>query len=198
MDDMPQIFLAAQRAFSERVHAVTQAQWSAPTPDADWSVAELVDHLVDQHRWFPPLMHGLDLAAAEEIAAGSRSLPVDGGVGANHAELWDEAATASVDAVRQPGAMDRSVELSRGTTPSQQYVLEMTMDLVIHAWDLGAAIGFDGAFPSDLVEFAYEQARSWGDISESGYFNAPVSVPDDAPTLDKLVALTGRDPNWTA
>ncbi len=117
MDDMPQIFLAAQRAFSERVHAVSESQWSAPTPDKDWSVADLVDHLIDQHRWFPPLMHGLDLDAAGEVVAGSRGLPVDGGVGANHAELWDEAATVSVDAVMQPGAMDRSVELSRGTTP---------------------------------------------------------------------------------
>jgi uncharacterized protein (TIGR03086 family) len=198
MDDMPQIFLAAQRAFSERVHAVIESQWSAPTPDTDWSVADLVDHLIDQHRWFPPLMHRLDLDAAGEIATGSRALPIDGGVGANHAELWDEAATASVDAVMQPGAMDRSVELSRGTTPSEQYVLEMTMDLVLHAWDLGAAIGFEAPLPPDLVEFAYEQARDWGDISESGYFGAPVSVPDDAPVLDKLLAVTGRDPNWTA
>ncbi len=73
----------------------------------------------------------------------------------------------------------------------------MTIDLILHAWDLGTAIGFDAPLPSDLVEFAYRQARDWGDVSESGYFDAPVSVPDDAPTLDKLVALTGRDPNWT-
>jgi hypothetical protein len=31
-------------------------------------------------------------------------------------------------------------------------------------------------------------------MSGSGMFAAPVPVPDDAPTIDKLVALTGRNP----
>jgi uncharacterized protein (TIGR03086 family) len=196
MDDIPQVFLVAQRTFTDRVHAITEEQWSAPTPDTEWSVADLVDHLIDEHRWFPPLLHGLDLGAAGEVVQGARRLPVDGGVGANLAELWDEAATASADAAIDPGAMDRSVELSRGDTPARQYALEMAIDLIVHAWDLGKAIGYDEPLPSELVDFGYEQARDWGDISDSGYFGAPVSVPDDASQEDKLVALTGRDPNW--
>jgi uncharacterized protein (TIGR03086 family) len=197
MDDIVQTFLAAQRVFTDRVHAVTDEQWSAPTPDTEWSVADLVDHLIDEHRWFPPLLHGLDVEAAGEVVQGARRLPVDGGVGANLAELWDEAATASTDAVVEPGARDRTVALSRGATPAEQYLTEMTMDLIVHAWDLGKAIGYGQGLPADLAEFGYEQARGWGDVSGSGYFHAPVPVPDDAPAEDKLVGLTGRDPNWT-
>jgi uncharacterized protein (TIGR03086 family) len=142
-------------------------------------------------------MHGLDLEAAGEVVQGARRLPVDGGVGANLAELWDEAATASTDAVVEPGATERTVTLSRGATPAEQYLTEMTMDLIVHAWDLGKAIGYGQGLPADLAEFGYEQARGWGDVSGSGYFHAPVPVPDDAPAEDKLVGLTGRDPNWT-
>jgi uncharacterized protein (TIGR03086 family) len=196
-EDIVQLFLAGQRAFGERVAAITEAQWSAPTPDDDWTVLDLVDHLVDQHRWVPPLLHGLDLDAAGEVVAGTRTLPVDGGVGSNHAELWDEAATVSSDAVVEPGVLEREVALSRGATPAGQYLLEMTVDLAIHSWDLGTAIGYAEALPADLVDFAHAQVSTWGDVSGSEYFGSPVEVPSDASTQDKLVALTGRDPNWS-
>jgi uncharacterized protein (TIGR03086 family) len=194
--ELSQIFLAAQREFSARVHAITEDQWAAPTPDTEWTVADLLDHMIDEHRWFAPLLHGLDYASAGEVVAGSRDLPVDGGVGANHAELWDEASAASADAVVEPNALSRTVELSRGATPAEHYVIEMSMDLVIHAWDLGKAIGYDQPLPAGLVEFGYERAQGWGDLSGSGVFDAPVSVPDDATAEDKMVALTGRDPGW--
>jgi uncharacterized protein (TIGR03086 family) len=196
--DALQNFLAGQRAFSARVAAITEGQWSAPTPDEAWTVLDLVDHLVEQHRWLPPLLHGLDLDAASEVVEGARSLPVHGGVGSNHAELWDEAATAASDAVVEPHAVDREVALSRGATPAAQYLLEMTIDLVLHSWDLGQAIGFTEPLPADLVDFAYDQVKNWGDVSGSDYFGQPVDVAADASTQDKLVALTGRDPNWSA
>jgi hypothetical protein len=45
------------------------------------------------------------------------------------------------------------------------------------------------------VEAAYGMAKSIGDLSAFGdMFKPPVSVPDDSPTIDKLVALTGRQP----
>jgi len=83
MDDELNKFLSAQRAFTERVHAVREDQWQAPTPDSEWRVADLVGHLIEEHRWAAPLLHGQDLETAGKIVAGSRRLPVDGGVGAN-------------------------------------------------------------------------------------------------------------------
>jgi len=34
-----------------------------------------------------------------------------------------------------------------------------------------------------------------GDMSDSGMFDKPVAVPDDAPTIDRLVGMCGRDPH---
>ncbi|MDT4931225.1 MAG: hypothetical protein QOF92_4092 [Pseudonocardiales bacterium] len=193
-EDRLQLFLAAQGAFSDRVHAVTEDQWQLGTPAVEWSVADLVRHLADEHQWAAPLMHGLDLDTAGKIARGGRSLPVDGGVGANFAELWDEAAAASADAFSAGDALDRTVELSRGRAPARDYIDEMTLDLVVHAWDLGRAIGYDEPLPAEVVEAVYAVAKDIGDLSRTGVFDKPVDVPDDAPTIDKLVALTGRDP----
>jgi uncharacterized protein (TIGR03086 family) len=194
MDDLVSKFLTAQRAFTDRVHAVADDQWQAPTPDTEWSVADLVGHVIEEHRWAAPLMRGHDLEAAGKLVESSRSLPVDGGVGANLAQEWDEAAIESADAFSADGALDREVELSRGTTPAHDYLGEMIFDLVVHGWDLGKAIGYSSPLPEDVVRAVYAQAKELGDLSASGVFDAPVNVPDDASTIDKLVALTGRDP----
>lgn len=197
MDELLKMFLAGQRTFGAHVHAVSEQQWGAATPDSEWSVADLVRHVLDEQRWLPPLMHGLSLAAAEEVVAGTRELPVHGGVGANLAESWDEAAAAAEDAAVEPGALGRSVELSRGATPAKQYLTEMTFDLAVHSWDLGKAIGARELLPEELAGFVLEQVRGMGDLSGSGMFGKPVDVPADASVQDKLVAATGRDPGWS-
>jgi uncharacterized protein (TIGR03086 family) len=188
------VFLAARREFGARVHAITEDQWQHDTPDDEWTVADLVNHLIDEHRWAAPLMHGLDLDAAQAVVDGSRDLPVDGGVGANLAQVWDEASIACVDAFSEDGALDRTVQLSRGPTPARTYLDEMTFDLVVHSWDLGVAIGYPDPVPAELAEPVYQAAKGLGDLSATGLFKHPVDVPDDASALDKLVALTGRNP----
>ncbi|MGI8677806.1 MAG: TIGR03086 family metal-binding protein [Jatrophihabitans sp.] len=194
MDDHLSNFLAAQQAFGARVHAVTEDQWRLGTPDVEWSVADLVGHLVNEHRWAAPLVHGHDTDTAGTIVTGTRELPADGGTGANLAESWDEAGAASADAFSGDGALGRTVELSRGRTPATDYISEMIFDLIVHSWDLQTAIGFTGELPVDVVEAVYTDAKNMGDLSSSGLFGAPVDVPEDAPTVDKLVALTGRTP----
>src|SRR3954451_9026672 len=194
MDDELDMFLTAQRAFTDRVHAVGEDQWQLATPCRDWTVADLVGPLIEEHRWAAPLLHGQDLESAGKIVAGSRKLPVDGGVGANLAEEWDEAAVEASDAFSAGGAPGRTVSLSRGPTPARVYVAEMIFDLVVHAWDLGRAIGYDQPLPGDVVKAVYAEAKNFGDLAASGLFDQPVEIPEDAPTVDKLIALTGRDP----
>jgi uncharacterized protein (TIGR03086 family) len=194
MDDHLEKFLAAQREFGARVNAVSEDQWQSRTPASEWSVADLVSHLVEEHRWAAPLMDGHDMEAARMIVEGARSMPVDGGVGGNLAEEWNEASIGSGDAFSADGALDRDVELSSGTRPARQYIEEMIFDLIVHSWDLGTAIGYAEPLPDDLVVPVLEKAQSFGDMSGSGIFDSPVPVADDAPAIDRLVALTGRDP----
>jgi uncharacterized protein (TIGR03086 family) len=195
MDDELSKFLAGQKVFGARVHAVREEQWDAPTPNSEWTVADLVSHLIEEHRWASPLVHGQDLDTARKVVEGSRKLPVHGGVGANLAEEWDEAAVESADAFSADGALARTVALSRGPTPASAYIREMIFDLIVHSWDLGKAIGYEDPLPDDLVQAGWEIAQEFGDMSDSDMFAAPVSVPEDAPTIDKLVARTGRHPS---
>jgi uncharacterized protein (TIGR03086 family) len=195
MDSLIAMFTSATHEFGARVNAVTEDQWSAPTPDSEWAVSDLVSHLIEEHRWMPPLLHGQDLEAAAEIVAATRNSDVHGGVGANLASDWLDAATASLDAVTAPGVAERHVALSRGATPAQQYLGEMVFDACVHAWDLGKAIGYPEPLPEDLVGFVFGMATAAGDLAATGMFAPPVAVAADAPTIDRLVALTGRNPH---
>ncbi len=90
--DLIATFLAAQAAFTGRVHAIADDQWQLGTPDAQWTVANLVWHLTDEHRWAGPLLAGLDMDAARAVVAGLGPADGDGVTGVRE---WDLAAAMS-------------------------------------------------------------------------------------------------------
>lgn len=189
MNDMVSLFTTGQQEFGARVHEVRADQWDAATPDDDWDVAALVDHIIDEHRWAAPLLDGMSLADAGDAVA-AMSPTADDRVGA-----WDAAAASSAAAFSADGALERTVSLSRGPTPAAQYIGEMIFDLCVHSWDLGRAIGSTRPLPAELVEAVFGMAKAFGDLSEFGdMFKPAVPVPDDAPLVDQLIAFTGRDP----
>jgi uncharacterized protein (TIGR03086 family) len=190
-DDLIETFLAAQAAFTERVHAVAGNQWPLGTPDTQWTVADLAGHLVDEHRWAGPLLDGLDMDAARAVVA--RWEP-PGRDGATLVPAWDQAAAMSAAAFRADGALAGSVAITRGWVPAVEYLEEMVLDLVVHAWDLGTAIGYPEPLPAAAVAAIYPLAQAIVDRTPAGMFGPPVEVSAGAPPGDKLVALTGRHP----
>ncbi|MFG2285824.1 TIGR03086 family metal-binding protein [Streptomyces sp. NPDC048595] len=70
-------------------------------------------------------------------------------------------------------------------------------DLVVHGWDLARATGQDYAPDADSLEVPYELLSSWAAGETGPLFGAVVAVAGDAPLLDKVVALSGRRPDWT-
>jgi uncharacterized protein (TIGR03086 family) len=189
MDNVLGLFDEGVRQFSMRVEAVGSGDWDKPTPDTEWTVADLVKHLIDEHLWIPPLLGGHDLETAGKIVEGTAA-------GTSPAIDWTAAKAASLQAAHEPGALERTVSLSRGPTPAGEYLAEMIVDLTVHSWDLGKAIGASNELPEELVSFVYPIVVGAQDVlAGSGMFAPPVPCPDDAPMSHKLVALTGRDPN---
>ena len=190
-DDLIETFLTAQDAFTERVHAVGPDQWQLGTPDAEWTVTDLVGHLVDEHRWAAPLLAGLDMNAARAVVAG---LGPAGGEGAVLVRAWDLAAATAAEAFRAGAPLAGQVAITRGWVPAVEYLEEMVLDLIVHAWDLGVATGYPGPLPAGAVTAIYPLAQAIVDRTPAGMFDAPVDVGADAPVIDRLVALTGRRP----
>ncbi|MCB5181137.1 TIGR03086 family metal-binding protein [Streptomyces antimicrobicus] len=177
----------ALRLFGERVHAIRDDQWDAPTPCADWTVRDLVNHVTGEQRWVLPLLdEGLTVADVGDALDGDL-------LGDDPVAAWDTAATAARAAFTAPGALDRPVALSAGPTPGSAYCRELTCDCTVHTWDLSRAIGADERLPQALVELATEVVTPYaGDLAASGMFAPPVEVPADADAQTRLLGLTGR------
>jgi len=172
----------AHREFGVRLGSVTD--WDAPTPDTDWSVRDLVTHVVEEQQWVPHLLAGSSVADAQR-----RIQPLGDDLRAEW-RLYSLAATSAWDAA----SPDSRVQLSYDTVAVHDYLREQVSDVAIHSWDLARAVGADEALDETLVEAVwtvFEPQRAT--LAASGLFAAPVPLPDDAPLQLRLLALTGRD-----
>lgn len=177
----------ATAEFDRRMAAITDGQWSSPTPCTEWDVRALVNHLVGEQLWVPPLLAGQTIAEVGGRFDGDQ-------LGGDAHKAWDEASRAARDAVEEPGATTRTVHLSYGDTPAGAYISDLAMDLAIHAWDLARAIGADETLDPELVAAIDAQWRPRaGGLAGSGGFAPAVDAPSDAPAQVRLLALFGRD-----
>jgi uncharacterized protein (TIGR03086 family) len=73
-------------------------------------------------------------------------------------------------------------------------------ELVVHGWDVARASGQPYDVPAGELEvlrgFVAPFAEPGQEAARAGLFGPVVAVPDDAPLLDRVLGLTGRDPAW--
>jgi uncharacterized protein (TIGR03086 family) len=179
----------AHALFGDRVHAVRDDQWEAGTPCAEWTVRDLVNHLVSEQLWVAPLVRGGCMI--EEVGD-----TFEGDLlGSDPAACWDTAARAAHDAFTAPGALGHTVHLSYGDTPAADYCGQMTADLVVHTWDLSCAIGAGDRLPDGLLEFAVSEVTPYAaELVKSGLFTEPVEPPPGADEQMRMLCLLGRRP----
>ncbi|MGQ0716785.1 MAG: TIGR03086 family metal-binding protein [Pseudonocardiales bacterium] len=176
----------AMGEFDRRVRAVRADQWGDPTPCTEWDVRALVDHLVVEQLWAPLLLDGATMEDVGDRFDGDQ-------LGDDPVAAWERAAAASREAFAAPGALRRSVALSYGDRPADEYCQEMTMDLTVHAWDLARGIGADERLDEELVRdvLGFIEPRV-EELVGTGLFAQPVAVGEDATAQTRLLALLGR------
>jgi len=189
MADLVELYARAVDRFGQRV-ALIGDRWASPTPDAEWDVRALVNHVLNENLWAPPLLEGQTIAEVGDRFDGDQ-------LGDDPVAAWAAAAAASVAAVRSEGALERTVHVSFGDISGREYVSQMFGDHVIHGWDLARAIGADDTIEPDFVDFAFEflapQVDGW---RSAGVFGPAVDAGAGADRQAALLALTGRDPAW--
>ena len=76
----------------------------------------------------------------------------------------------------------RTVHLSYGDEPAEEYGWQMTTDLAVHGWDLATALGADAGIPDELatalLAYIEPQLSLW---SGSSMFAEPVRCPTTRP-----------------
>jgi uncharacterized protein (TIGR03086 family) len=187
MANLVELFERAVTGFGDRVNAIGD-RWAARTPNTEWDVRALVNHVLSENLWAPPLLAGSTIADVGDRFDGDQ-------LGDDPTAAWGTAAGASIAAVAEVGALERTVHASFGDISGHEYVSQLVCDHVIHGWDLARAIGADERIDDELVDFAYNfllpQADSW---RSAGAFGPKVELPAGAGRQAELLALTGRRP----
>lgn len=186
MSDLVVLYRRAVEQFGSRVEAIADHQWHLPTPNTDWDVHALVNHLVYEELWSQPLLDGQTVAEV-----GTR---FDGDLlGHRPKAAWEAAARGTIDAAVVPGVLTRTVHVSFGDISGEEYLSQLTTDHVIHTWDLARATGGNEGLDPELVEFTFEalvpQIEQWREV---GVFGPRVEPPAHADRQTQLLALTGR------
>ncbi len=189
----PALHSRATAHLTELVHQIKDNQWDGATPCAEWSVRELVGHLVGEARWMPPLLAGSTIAEVGDSLDGDL-------LGDDPVAAWQAAAAEATAATHAPGAMDATTHLSFGDFPAPDYLRQIIADYLIHGWDLARAIGADDRLDPEVT---LTVAEWWYAGMEEAYRSAgavaarPAGVVPETPDERLLVAF-GRSPDWTS
>lgn len=186
MAELIELFERAVAGFGAHVHAVGAHQWKDPTPDDEWDVRMLVNHVTVEQLWVPPIVEGASVAEIGDRFDGDQ-------LGDDPVAAWDAAVRAAIAAFRAIDLVAGTVSLSSGERPASDYCWEMTTDALIHDWDLARGIGADDTLDPELSQLVYDRTLPFVDqLQQTGMFAPPVPVADDAPLQTKLLSIFGR------
>jgi uncharacterized protein (TIGR03086 family) len=185
--ELLELFQRAQAQFTDRVDAVEPDQWEDEALP-EWTVADLVAHMVTEMLWVAPLVAGEPYAEGRFPDATSDLL------GDDPFEGWESAADGALSAFAEDDALMHTVHLERGPTPAVEYIQELIADLTVHTWDLARAIGGDTELDGELVTAALLVGERIPEDGVPGLFDPPLDTSLEASPQARLLARFGRRP----
>jgi len=182
-------FDVAHAEFERRLRLVRDDQWADPTPCAEWTVHDLVNHVVSSARTYALLVNGGSREQVSE-SLGAEAL-VDDPLAAflQHDE-------ALRDAFGQPGALERTCTHPMGDVPGALLLRARGTEGAIHTWDLARAIGAHEHLDPRLVDHALQHLIDMSEVFvEAGAIAAPTGPIDESvEPQTRMLRLAGRDP----
>jgi uncharacterized protein (TIGR03086 family) len=119
-------------------------------------------------------------------------------IGPDWRETLPKALDELAEAWRAPAAWTGETRAGGVTLPGAVAGAVAADELVVHGWDLARATGHEYEPDEGALRAAYGflAAAAVNSGPGEGVFGPVVSVPDDAPLLDRVIGLSGRDPGW--
>ncbi len=171
------------RTIADLIDGITTEQRGLPTPCEEWNVDQLIAHMVGGgHMIAAGLLGDQPTADADPLANGL-------------AAAW-AATTAHLAEASTPEILDAMHHMPFGEVPGAMALSVITADHIVHAWDLGEALGVDVEIGDDLVALTMSVfgPLAPADDRSGGQFKDVVEVPDSASALDRMIGFSGRRP----
>jgi uncharacterized protein (TIGR03086 family) len=186
----------AARRMADLVRGIPDDQLQRPTPCPAYTVGDLLDHIA-----------GLTLAFTAAASKATDELGSQGPSG-DASRLSDDWRTripqdlaTLAEAWRDPAAWTGMTRAGGLDLPGEVAGLVALDELVIHGWDVARATTQPYHCDQRSLEavhgFVAQFSAPGQEAGREGLFGPVVEVPDDAPLLDRVIGLSGRDPAWS-
>lgn len=163
------------------LHPIDDADWTTQTPCREFDISGLTDHLMNS-------ITVIGGAAGAELPDRDTTDSVERQV--------VSAARPALDAWHRRG-LDGMVAFGDREAPARMMAGILSLEFLVHAWDYATAVGRHVDSEDSLTDYVMGVAQTV--ITPEGRntagFDAPVELPADASSLDRLVAYTGRNPS---
>lgn len=180
MSEVSERYRTIADGFTARVEGVAPERWSAPTPCSEWTVRDLVAHVIGIHR--------------RAIATLDETEPVEVDPDDDLPKQWRAARDAVMGALRDEARASKVVRGPTGEQPFEPLVGRLVCaDTLIHTWDLARATGQDERLDPDAVAKAMEFLAPVDEaIRRPGGFAAKITSAPDADEQTTLLNFCGR------
>jgi uncharacterized protein (TIGR03086 family) len=192
------VFVLADRALNRVVAQIADDQWDMQMPASfarrgDAANVPTLRTIIRYHAsddaWVSDMLAGRTMDEVGKTTFSGDLLGKD--PKASFAAIVEKACAAAM----QLDDLGRTVHCSFGDFPARHYLWQINSFRGMRAWDIAKVIGVDPTLPDALVQGLWDEltpvAEEWRQI---GVFPAAVPVADDAPLMQRLLGLTGRDP----
>jgi len=169
---------------SSLVDRIQVAQLNDDTPCAQFSVHDVLDHMIVLGGTFGYLFRGEE---SPEIAApaGEDAVP---------AAAFRQTMDDLLDAVKSPGAMRRNISAPVGEMDGETFARLVAFDGLVHGWDLAQATGQRFEVPACVVDAVDTFARQalGPELRDGDTFKDEVQPPPTATPIERVAAFSGR------
>jgi uncharacterized protein (TIGR03086 family) len=162
-------------------------QWQSQSPCSEWDARGVLEHVIGFH-------DVLLLRPLGEKPQRPKGDPVG---------RWAATFEALDLLLSRPGLFDTVVDVPRvGNNPPSQIdaariVPLLSLDVLVHTWDLARATGHDISLDPQLCRKFLEGLPSDDTIlANTGMYESPRQVPAGSDAQATLLARLGRDPDW--
>lgn len=171
-------------SLKDTVEHIDAAQLTNPTPCDEFTVHDVIDHMMVGAATFAHAFRGTTPPELTAPAVYGRVPTAE----------FDETMDELLDALRSPGAMKRTIESPFGPMPAPDFARFVAFDGLIHGWDLTVSTGAPFQVPNSVIDAvdAFARAAITDEMRDGQAFCAPTEPPVLGSKLDRLAAFSGR------
>jgi uncharacterized protein (TIGR03086 family) len=170
----------AQDAFAGVLTNVRPDQFDAPTPCSEWSIRDLIEHVIGGNEHVAVWSGSTEAPPArpDDIVAAHRA-----------------SARAAQEIFARPDGMSMTFKLPFAEIPGQMFIGMRTSDVLTHAWDLAVATGQPTDLDPELAADQLALVRAFVGPQFRGPgkpFGDEQPCPGQRAAADQLAAFLGR------